>query len=275
MATKKKPVEEVKTPSLSRVIAELNKKAGETIIGRFPDMPTLALQRLETGVPILDDALGGGFPRGRVVELYGQPSAGKSLISMFAVREAQKKGLDCIYIDAEDTFDPEWATKLGVDVKKLVISQSSVGEDTMEMMLKLTKARPALIIVDSVAALVTQAELEQDISKAFMAPKARLMSKALAIINSQNKETCLIFINQLRATMSLYGPQFITPGGNSLKFYSSIRVEVKKTEDIHQEGKKTLPIIGQVVGFKVTKNKTAPPFTTGSFKLFYADGQVK
>lgn len=270
--TKTKPVEE-KTPSLNRVIAEINKKAQENVVGRVPDMPTMTVERLTTSVPQLDDALGGGLPKGRIIELYGQPSAGKSLISLFAIREAQKKGLDCIYLDCEDSFDPEWAESLGVDLKKLVLSQSSVGEDTLEMVLKLLKAKPAIIVIDSVAAMVTRAELEEPIEKAFMAPKARLMSKALAILNSQNKGTTIIFINQLRNTMSMYGPQFTTPGGQALKFYCSVRIEIKKTEDIHEEGKKTLPVIGQVVGFKITKNKTAPPFKTGSFKFLY-DGTI-
>lgn len=268
------PIEE-KKPSLNRIISEINKKAGETVIGRVGDMPTISIQRLSTGVPALDVALGGGLPVNRIVELYGQPSAGKSLISLLTIAEAQKKGLECAYLDCEDTFDTDWAKKLGVDTSKLILSQSSVGEDTLELVLKLLKARPAIIVVDSVAAMVTRAELEEtDLQKAFMAPKARLMSKALSILNAQNKGTTIIFINQLRATMAMYGPAFVTPGGNALKFYCSVRVEVKKTEDLHLDGKKTQEQIGQVVGFKVTKNKTAAPFKVGSFKFYY-DGRVE
>lgn len=271
--TKQPTSTEEKTPSLARIVAEINKKAGETVIGRVPDMPTLRIERYSTGIPQLDTALGGGVPAGRIVELYGQPSAGKSLISLLTIAQAQKLGKECVYLDCEDTFDAEWATALGVDVKKLHLAQSSVGEDTLELCLKLLKAKPAVIVVDSVAAMVTRAELEEDIDKAFMAPKARLMSKGLAILNAQNKGTTLMFINQLRATMAMYGPKFVTPGGNALKFYASVRLEIKKIEAIHEDDKKTKPVIGQVVGFQVTKNKTAAPFQVGSFKFYY-DGRT-
>lgn len=268
-------MEEVKKPSLKRLIAEINKKAGENILGFVTDMPNLATERLSTGVPVLDDKTGGGLPVGRIIELYGQPSAGKSLISLLTIAQAQKKGLDCVYLDCEDTFDGEWAKKLGVDTGKLILGQSSIGEDTIELILKLLKAEPAIIVVDSVAAMITRAELEESVDKAFMAPKARLMSKGLSMINAQNHGTTIIFINQLRATMAMYGPQFVTPGGHALKFACSIRVEVKKTEDIHEEDKKTKPVIGQIVGFKVTKNKTATPFQTGAFKFYYEDGHTE
>jgi recombination protein RecA len=123
--------------------------------------------------------------------------------------------------------------------------------------------------------MVTRAELEEDIDKAFMAPKARLLGKALRMILAQNKSTTIIFINQLRATMAMYGPQFTTPGGKAIPYAASIRVEVKKSEDIHEDGKKTKPVIGQVVGFKITKNKTARPFQVGSFKLYYEDATIE
>lgn len=266
------PEEEVKkVPSLNRIIAEINKKAGENIIGRFIDMPNLQMERLPTGIPQLDTVLGGGLPAGKIVELFGRESTGKSLISMFVIKEAQKAGKQCIYLDVEDTFDVEWAKRLGVNTDELVISQSAIGEDTLELLIKLLEAEPAVIVVDSVAAMVTRAELEENVEKAFMAPKARLMSKALAKINALNKKTLIIFINQLRATMAMYGPQFTTPGGNSLRHYASVRLEVKKTEELREDGKKTTPVIGQVVGFKTTKNKTATPQQVGSFKFFYED----
>ena len=268
-------MEETKKPSLNRLIAEINKKAGETILGRVTNMPNLDIGRLKTGVPSMDEALGGGFPVGRIVELYGQPSAGKSLISLLAIANAQKEGKECVYLDCEDSFDAKWAKTLGVDTDKLVLGQSSIGEDTLELVIKLLKAEPSIIVVDSVAAMVTRAELEEDIDKAFMAPKARLLGKALRMILAQNKSTTIIFINQLRATMAMYGPQFTTPGGKAIPYAASIRMEIKKTEDIHEEGKKTKPIIGQIVGFKVTKNKTARPFQVGSFKFFYEDGHTE
>ena len=277
MATKKDKEEkkdEVKIPSINRIIAEINKKHGENVIGRVSDMPTLDIQRIPTGVKTFDEALGGGLPLKRIVEFYGQPSSGKSLLSLFAVREAQKQGLDCVYLDAEDSFDPEWARALGVDVERLIISQSQVGEDTLELLIKLLKAQPAVIVVDSVAAMITRAEMEEELGKAFMAPKARLMSKALSIINALNENTCIIFINQLRSTMNPYGAKFSTPGGSALKFYASVRVEIKNTEPLRERGLKTTPVVGQVVGFKITKNKTAPPLKEGSFK-FYHDGSFE
>lgn len=267
--------EEPKVPSLKRIIAEINKKAGENIIGIVPEMPNLSIERIPTNIEALDKVLGGGFPVGKIVELYGQPGAGKSLIALLAIKAAQEKGKQCVYLDVEDSFDAEWATKVGVKMDNLVISQSSVGEDTLGLVVKLLEARPDIIVVDSVAAMVTKAELEEDIDKAFMAPKARLMARALSIINALNHNTLIIFINQLRSTLAMYGPQFTTPGGISLKFYASIRLEVKKVEDLHRDGKKTTPVVGQVVGFKTTKNKTAPPQQIGSFQFFYENAQLE
>lgn len=272
--TNDKP-EEKKVPSLNRILAEINKKAGEQVIGRLADFPTMNIERLETGVASLDKALGGGFPMRRVVELYGLPSGGKSLISLLAIRAAQTKGLDCVYVDVEDSFDPVWAEKVGVDTKKLVVAQSSVGEDIMEMVCKLLEAEPAIIVVDSVAAMIPRVEQEESVEKATMALKARLMSRGLAKITSLNKNTMIIFINQLRATLAMWGPQTTTTGGRSLGHYASIRMEVKKGDSIHEEDKKTKPVIGQMVSFHVTKNKTAPPFQVGSFKFFYEDCRIE
>lgn len=276
MPTKKSnEVVEEKTPSINRIIAQINKDFGENVIGRLPDMENIKVDRISSGVPKLDEALGGGFPMRRIVELYGIQSGGKSLISMFTIREAQKRGLDTVYIDAEDTFDPVFAEKLGVDTKKMILAQSSVGEDALDLVIRLLKARPAVIVIDSVAALITRAEMEEDIDKAFMAPKARLMSRALAKINALNENTLIIFVNQLRATMAMYGPPTTTTGGRALPHYASIRVEVKKADQIHKDDKKTAEVIGQIVGFNVIKNKTAAPYKTGSFKFFYDDAHIE
>lgn len=272
---KKEIVEEKTKPSLARVIAEINKKYGENIIGRIPDMPTIETTRISTGIPQLDTAIGGGFPTRRIIELYGVPSSGKSLISMLLIKKAQEAGLECVYVDVEDAFDPKFAEKLGVDVKKLVVAQSSVGEDTLELVCKLLDAEPGVIVIDSVAAMITQSEMDESFDQQFMAPKARLMSRALAKINTLNKQTLIVFINQLRSTMAMYGPATTTTGGRALGHYASIRVEVKKTEQIHLDDKKTAEVIGQVVGFNITKNKTAPPFKVGSFKFFYDDCRIE
>lgn len=274
---KKEPVatEEKKVPSLNRVLAEINKKAGEQVIGRLKDFPTMNIERLETGIESVDKALGGGFPMRRIIELYGLPSGGKSLISLLAIRAAQARGLDCIYVDVEDSFDPKWAVSLGVDVEKLVVAQSSVGEDIMDMLCKLLDAQPAVIVVDSVAAMIPRVEQEESVEKPTMALKARLMSRGLAKLTSLNKNTMIIFINQLRATLAMWGAQTTTTGGRSLGHYASVRMEVKKGDALHIEDKKTKPIIGQMVNFNVTKNKTAPPFQLGSFKFFYDDCRIE
>jgi len=269
MASKNSKQEEPKSPSLNRIIAEVNKKAGENIIGRVPTLSTLEVERISTGVKKVDVILGGGWPVRRIVELYGQPSAGKSLLSLLTIAEAQKQGKECVYIDVEDSFDMEWAKTLGVDVDKLVIAQVAIGEDVLDLVIKLLEARPAIIVIDSVAGMVSQAEMDNTVGKVLMAPRARMMSKGLSMINALNQNTVLIFINQLRATMAMYGEHHVTPGGSALKFYSSVRVEVKATEKIRRDDKKTTEVVGQVVGVKITKNKVAPPFQEASFKLMY------
>lgn len=271
----KKQTDDEKTPSINRIIAQINKDFGENVIGRISDMENIQIERIPSGIPKLDEALGGGFPLRRIVELYGVPSGGKSLISMLTIVQAQKKGLDAVYVDIEDSFDPVFAEKLGVDTKKLILVQSSIGEDALDFVIRLLKARPGVVVVDSVAAIITRSEMEENIDKAFMAPKARLMSKALAKINASNENTLVIFINQLRSTMAMYGPPTTTTGGRSLPHYASIRVEVKKAEQIHKDDKKTAEVIGQIVAFNVVKNKTAPPYKTGSFRFLYDDARVE
>jgi recombination protein RecA len=275
MAKKQTNDEQKTVPSLKRVVAEINKKYGENIIGTLPDMASLSMERISSGVNQLDLALGGGFPTGRIVELYGLPSGGKSLITLKTIAEAQKKGLSCIYIDAEDSFDPIFAQSLGVDTKTLYVAQSSVGETTIDLMVKLLESEPGVIVLDSVAALVTKAEMEESMDQQFMAVKARLMSRALAKLNALNKKTLMLFINQLRSTMAMYGPQTTTPGGRALGHYSSIRVEIKKGDFLRVDGKKTTDIIGQQVKFQITKNKTFAPYRYGSFELSYEGMKIE
>lgn len=264
-------------PSLNRIIAELNKKHGETVIGRIGDMQSIETTRIPSGIPNLDEAVGGGFPTGRIVEFYGLQSSGKSLIAQRLMAEAQKLGLEVIYVDAESSFDPKFAQLLGVDSNKVALVQAGVGEDIIDIICKLLEAEPGVIVIDSVAAMITRDELEESVEKVFMAPKARLMSKGLPKLNALNKKTLIIFINQVRKAVSTWGPASnTTTGGMSLGFYSSIRLEVKKDRELlYADGKKSGEVIGQIVQFKVVKNKTAQPFKEGSFKFFYNDGHIE
>lgn len=274
MAKTKKVEEESKEPKdLTRLMAEINRKAGSRVIGRMDTMTDFNIERIPTNIKVLDDALGGGFPTRRVVELYGLPSGGKSLISLLLIASAQKQGKSCVYIDVEDSFDPEHAKKLGVDTNTLIIAHLGIGEEILNLICTILEARPDVIVVDSVAAMVAVGEMDEGLEKASMALKARLMSKGLPKISALNKNTCIVFINQLRDTMAMYGAPTTTPGGRALPYYASIRLEIKKGDLINKDDKKTNPVIGQIINFIVRKNKTAPPFKLGSFKYFY-DGEI-
>lgn len=260
------------SPSLKKTIAEINKRYGENIIGRISDMKNVTMKRISSGISQLDEAIGGGFPLRRIVEFYGINSSGKSLISQLIIANAQREKLECIWIDVEDSFDPDFAKALGVDIDQLVLVQSSVGEPTLDILCKLLPSKPGVIVVDSIAALVTLGEMEEEsFEKQFMAPKARLMSRSLAKINALNQGTLIIFINQLRSTLSLYGPPTTTTGGRALGHWASIRLEIKRGDLIYQDDKKTKDVIGQTILFNVVKNKTAQPFKKGSLRFFYKD----
>lgn len=264
-----------KPKNLARLLSAINKKAGSMVIGKASDWESLQIQRLSTGLSVVDDALGGGFPVGRQIELYGPPSGGKSLISMLTIAQAQRDGKSCVYFDVEDSFDPDFAIKLGVDVDNLIIANLRIGEEIMDMICKLLEAQPDLIVIDSIASMVAKDVMKESLEKQYMALKARLMSNGIPKIIALNTKTTIIWINQIRSTLIMYGPKITTPGGNALKFYASLRLEVKKGEPIHFEDKKTKPIIGQIVNFRVTKNKTAAPFRTGSFRFWYDDGKIE
>lgn len=269
-----KQSEELK-PSLKRVLAEINKQWGPNTIGTVSTMENIKLERLSSGIPILDTALGGGFPLGRVIELYGIPASGKSLIGLSTIASAQKQNLECVYVDCENVFDPEFAKKLGVDVEKLVITQLSVGEDTIDLLAKLLKAEPSVIVIDSVAAMIARSELEEPMEQQFMALKARLLSRGLAKLTALNKKTLIFFINQVRSTLQMYGAPTTTTGGRALGFYASIRVEVKQGDKLTVDNKKTGDIIGQMIQFRITKNKTAPPYKQGSFRFWYEEARIE
>lgn len=258
-------------PSLSRVIAEINRKFGANTMGSVSKMKNIAISRVPTASAKLTEALGGGFPLGRMVELYGPEHSGKSLISLLTIVQAQTMGLECVYLDVENSFDPEWAKQLGVDIEKLIVTQIGVAEDIIDTLAKLLKAEPGVIVVDSIAAMITRSELEEDADQQFMAPKARLMSRGLAKLNALNKKTLIIWVNQIRDTLAMYGAPTTTPGGKSLKHFASIRIEVKRDSTlITESGKKTdQNVIGQTVNWKIVKNKTSIPYKIGSFRFLF------
>lgn len=262
--------------SLNRIIAQINKKAGENVIGRLGKMENVATTRIPTGVPQLDTAVGGGFPVGRMVELYGLPSSGKSLIAQLVMAQAQKMGGECVYVDAEGTFDPVFAKTLGVNTDDLVLVQMGIGEDILDSMCELLKAEPMVMVVDSIGAMITRDESEESVEKVFMAPKARLMSKGMPKLVALNKKTLIIFINQLRKNITMFGGGGnTTMGGMALGFYASVRVEVKRDRELlYEGGKKSGEVIGQIVQFNITKNKTSQPYKVGSFR-FYFDGHYE
>ena len=255
---------------LNKIINEINKKFGPNTIGTVAEMQTLKVERIPTGSIYLDWALGGGWPLGRSVELYGPYSSGKSLISLKTVAEAQKKGLKCVFIDAESSFDPEFAKLLGVNVDDLIVSQLSVGEDTFDIVATLLQADVSVIVIDSVASIIPKSELEDSMEQQTMGLAARMMSKALRKITALNTKTLIIFINQIRMNIGAYKTPEITSGGRALGFYAAARVDVRRGEFLKQGEE----LLGQQIKFKITKNKTAPPFRTGYFNFNYATGQI-
>lgn len=267
---------------INQAIATINKQYGDNTIGFAKDLRYTNVERIPSGSLFLDWALGKnsqdgkvGWPLGRIVELYGSQSAGKSLISLLTISEAQKLGLGCAYIDCENTYDKGFAEALGVDNSKLLLSRESGGEKVLEMVCGLFKSEDLkVVVIDSLAAMIPTVEASKDLEQQQMAPMARLMSKGLRKLNAFNKyQALIIFINQLRENPgTIYGNPEYTPGGRSLKFYSSLRVEVRWGGwifDVEEKKKK----VGQVVKFKVVKNKTSIPYREGYFKFMY-DGLI-
>ena len=254
---------------LEAVISAINKTFGENTIGRLKDMPTMELDRISSGSPYLDWAIGGGWPRGRTVELYGPYSSGKSLIALRAIKEAQSKRLGCVYLDSENAFDPEFARTVGVDVDNLIISQVSAGEELFDMVDMLLDSEVALIVIDSIASILPRYEEEESMEKQTIGLQARLMSKALRKITAKaaKNKTLILFINQIREQVGAYGNPEITSGGRALGFYASLRVQVRKGESLLREKR----VIGQEVKFKVMKSKVCQPFRDGYFLFYHPD----
>ena len=261
-------------------VAKINKKYGDDTIGFAKDLKYADVPRLPSGSLFLDWALGKnhdnnntGWPQGRLVELYGPESSGKSLISLKTIVEAQKKKLECLYIDAENSFDRVFAQTLGVDTEKLVLTREDNAEKVLDLICQLVQETDNLgvIVVDSIASLIPQVQLEKGLEEQQMAVMARIMSIGLRKIISFNKNRVLVlFINQLRMNpgAGMYANPEYTPGGNALKFYSSIRVDVRRGDWIFDEEEKKKKL-GQIVKFRVVKNKSGMPHREGYFKYLY------
>lgn len=259
--------------NLEELLEDLKKEFGEGAIMSLEKMPKVNVEVIPTGSPSLDFILGvGGLPRGRIIEIFGPESSGKTTLALSVVAQAQKQDGNVAFIDTEHALDPEYAKRIGVNTEKLVLSQPDSGEDALNIAEKLTRsALFDLIIIDSVAALVPRAELEGEVGDQFIGLQARMMSQALRKLTGviSKTRTVLIFINQTRAMIGGMIPgQETTPGGKALKFYASVRIELKRISQI----KKGEEIIGNKIKAKIVKNKTAPPFKTTELEIYYNEG---